>query len=185
MASAMISILALYQYDSTIFSELVLPEDVDRQTIIDKILIDNAELSLVYTEPETVKMLIGNWSTIQSPNWGRIMEALEAEYSPIENYDRYETFTDTGSSSTQQTTGTTRKVAGWNNDSALTPAEGVDSSGSGSASNTNTRTGHLHGNIGVTTAMQMITEEVKLRSSVTLAEVISRSFKNHFCIQVY
>lgn len=177
MASAMISILALYQYDNTIFSEMVLPEDVDEQTIINKILIDNAELSLVYTEPETVKMLIGNWSTIQSPNWGRIMEALEAEYSPIENYDRYEDFTDTST----QTTGTTRKVAGWNNDSALTPSEGVDSSGSGS----NRRTGHLHGNIGVTTAMQMITEEVKLRSTVTLAEVISRSFKNHFCIQVY
>ena len=95
MASAMISILALYQYDSTIFSELVLPEDADVQTIIDKILIDNAELSLVYTEPKTVKMLIGNWSKIQAPNWARIMEALEAEYSPIENYDRYEDFTDT------------------------------------------------------------------------------------------
>ena len=177
MASAMISILALYQYDDTIFSELELPEDADEQTIIDKILLDNAELSLVYTEPETVKMLIGNWSKIQSPNWARIMEALEAEYSPIENYDRYEDFTDTST----PTTGTTRKVAGWNNDSALTPSEGVDSSGSGS----NRRTGHMHGNIGVTTAMQMITEEVKLRSTITLAEVISRSFKNHFCIQVY
>ena len=177
MASAMISILALYQYDSTIFSELVLPEDADEQTIIDKILIDNAELSLVYTEPKTVKMLIGNWSKIQAPNWARIMEALEAEYSPIENYDRYEDFTDTST----QTTGTTRKVAGYNVDSTLTPAEGVDSSGSGS----NRRTGHMHGNIGVTTAMQMITEEVKLRSTVTLAEVISHSFKNHFCIQVY
>lgn len=185
MASAMISILALYNYDDTIFSQMTLPEDADRQTIIDKILIDNAELSMVYTEPETVKMLIGNWSKIHSPNWERIAEALAAEYSPIENYDRHESFTDTGSSSTQQSTGTTRKVAGWNNDSALTPSEGVDSSGSGSASNTNTRTGHLHGNIGVTTAQQMITEEVKLRSSITLAEVISKSFKNNFCIQIY
>lgn len=185
MAHAMISILALYNYDSGIFDQLELPVDADRQTIIDKILIDNAELSMVYTEPETVKMLIGNWSKIHSPNWKRILEALAAEYSPIENYDRYETFTDTGSSSTQQSTGTTRKVAGWNNDSALTPSEGVDSSGSGSASNTNTRTGHLHGNIGVTTAQQMITEEVKLRSTITLAEVISKSFKNNFCIQIY
>lgn len=185
MAHAMISILALYNYDSEIFDQMELPEDADRQTIIDKILIDNAELSMVYTEPETVKMLIGNWSKIHSPNWERILEALAAEYSPIENYDRYETFTDTGSSSTQQSTGTTRKVAGWNNDSALTPSEGVDSSGSGSASNTNTRTGHLHGNIGVTTAQQMVTEEVKLRSTITLAEVISKNFKNNFCIQIY
>ena len=181
MAHAMISILALYNYDDGIFDQLELPEDADRQTIIDKILIDNAELSMVYTEPETVKMLIGNWSKIHSPNWERILEALAAEYSPIENYDRYETFTDTGSSSTQQSTGTTRKVAGWNNDSALTPSEGVDSSGSGS----NRRTGHLHGNIGVTTAQQMITEEVKLRSSITLADVISSSFRKHFCIMIY
>ena len=182
---AMLSILSLYAYDNTIFNDLELPEDVDRQTIIDKICYDNAELSLLYTDPAAVKLLIKNWSTTQVENWARIAEALAAEYSPIENYDRYETFTDTGSSSTQQSTGTTRKVAGWNNDSALTPSEGVDSSGSGSASNTNTRTGHLHGNIGVTTAQQMVTEEVKLRSSITLAEVISKSFKNNFCIQIY
>lgn len=182
---AMISIVAVYNYDNTVFDELELPDDADRETIIEKIMIDNAELSLVYTDPDTVKQLIGNWSKIHSDNWSRILEALEAEYSPIENYDRYEDFTDTGSSSTQQSTGTTRKVAGWNNDSSLTPSEGVDSSGSGSASNTNHRIGHLHGNIGVTTAQQMISEEVKLRSSVTLAEVISKSFKNNFCIQIY
>ena len=174
---AMLSILSLYAYDNTIFNDLELPEDIDRQTIIDKICYDNAELSLVYTDPAAMKQLIKNWSTTQVENWARIAEALAAEYSPIENYDRYEDFTDTSS----QTTGTTRKVAGWNNDSSLTPSEGVDSSGSGS----NRRTGHLHGNIGVTTAQQMITEEVKLRSSITLADVISSSFRKHFCIMIY
>lgn len=174
---AMLSILSLYAYDNTIFDDLELPEDVDRQTIIDKICFDNAELSLLYTDPAAVKLLIKNWSTTQVENWARIAEALAAEYSPIENYDRYEDFTDTST----QSTGTTRKVAGWNNDSSLTPSEGVDSSGSGS----NRRTGHLHGNIGVTTAQQMITEEVKLRSSITLADVISSSFRKHFCIMIY
>lgn len=174
---AMLSILSLYAYDNTIFDDLELPEDVDRQTIIDKICYDNAELSLLYIDPAAVKLLIKNWSTTQVENWARIAEALAAEYSPIENYDRYEDFTDTSS----QSTGTTRKVAGWNNDSSLTPSEGVDSSGSGS----NRRTGHLHGNIGVTTAQQMITEEVKLRSSITLADVISSSFRKYFCIMIY
>ena len=174
---AMLSILSLYAYDNTIFDDLELPEDIDRQTIIDKICFDNAELSLLYIDPDAMKLLIKNWSTVECPNWERIAEALAAEYSPIENYDRYEDFTDTSS----QSTGTTRKVAGWNNDSSLTPSEGVDSSGSGS----NRRTGHLHGNIGVTTAQQMITEEVKLRSSITLADVISSSFRKHFCIMIY
>ena len=174
---ATLSILSLYAYDNTIFDDMDLPEDIDRQTIIDKICFDNAELSLLYIDPDAMKLLIKNWSTVECPNWERIAEALAAEYSPIENYDRYEDFTDTSS----QSTGTTRKVAGWNNDSSLTPSEGVDSSGSGS----NRRTGHLHGNIGVTTAQQMITEEVKLRSSITLADVISSSFRKHFCIMIY
>ena len=185
MATAMLSISSLYAYDHTIFDELQLPEGVDEETVIDKICIDNAELSLVYTEPATVKQLIKNWSTVQLPNWERIAEALAAEYEPLNNYDRHELWTDTGSSSSQQSTGTTRKVAGWNNDSALTPSEGVDSSGSGSASNTNTRTGRAYGNIGVTTSQEMLRQEVELRLSLNLAEIISRSFKNYFCIQIY
>lgn len=198
---AMFSILSLYAYDNTIFDDMELPEDVDRQTIIDKICFDNAELSLIYIDPDAVKQLIKNWSTVQCPNWTRIAEALEAEYSPIENYDRHELWTDTGSSSTQdsttgstqQTTGTTRKVAGWNNDSSLTPSEGVDSTGSGSSTQQSTgsgttnnrREGRTHGNIGVTTAQDMITQEVKLRGSITLADVISSSFRKHFCIMIY
>ena len=198
---AMLSVLSMYAYDNTIFDELVLPEDVDQQTIIDKICFDNAELSLLYTDPDTMKLLIKNWSTVEAPNWTRIAEALDAEYSPIENYDRQELWTDTGSSSTQdsttgstqQTTGTTRKVAGWNNDSSLTPSEGVDSTGSGSSTQqstgsgttSNRREGRTHGNIGVTTAQDMITQEIKLRSSITLADVISSSFRKHFCIMIY
>lgn len=214
---AMLSILSMYAYDNTIFDDMELPEDVDRQTIIDKICFDNAELSLLYIDPDAMKLLIKNWSTVQCPNWTRIAEALEAEYSPIENYDRHELWTDAGSSSTQdsttnstqdsttgstqQTTGTTRKVAGWNDDSSLTPSEGVDSTGSGSSTQqstgsstqqstgsgttSNRREGRTHGNIGVTTAQDMITQEIKLRSSITLADVISSSFRKHFCIMIY
>lgn len=198
---AMLSILSLYAFDNTIFDEMVLPQGIDRQTIIDKICFDNAELSLLYIDPDTMRLLIKNWSTVQSPNWDRIAQALNAEYSPIENYDRHELWTDTGTSSTQdsttgstqQTTGTTRKVAGWNNDSSLTPTEGVDSNGSGSSTQqssgsgttSNRREGRTHGNIGVTTAQDMITQEVKLRSSITLADVISSSFRKQFCIMIY
>lgn len=198
---ALISILAVHNYDNTVFDDMQLPEGVDRDTVINKIMIDNAELSLVYPEPSTLKMLIANWSRVNLNAWTRIAAALDAEYSPIENYDRYEEWTDSGTSSslesteqrTQQSTGTTRKVAGWNNDSTLTPAEGVDSSGTGSStgstngtgSTTGKHSGHLHGNIGVTTAQEMITAEMELRSKFTLPEIISRSFRRNFCLMVY
>lgn len=198
---ATISIVAVYGYDHSVFDELQLPEAADRDTIIQRILFDNAELSLIYNEPSVIKQLIGNWSKVNLLSWDRMLQALTAEYDPISNYDRHERWTDTGSNtsseqttgSTSQTTGTTRKVAGWNNDSALTPTEGVDSTGTGTASNTvtgsgsnqNTREGRAYGNIGVTTSQQMITEEIKLRTTMNIAEIISRSFKQNFCLMVY
>ena len=182
---AMLSITGLYNYDNTIFDDMHLPEGVDRDTVLQKILIDNAELGLVYTDPAVVKMLIANWSSIHAENWGRIHAALTAEYDPISNYDRRETWTDTGNSSSEQTTGTERKVAGWNTAPTTETAEAVENSGTGSSSSSNTRTGRAYGNIGVTTNQQMIEAEMQLRSTQTLPEIISDSFKSNFCIMVY
>ena len=44
---------------------------------------------------------------------------------------------------------------------------------------------HIHGNIGVTTAQQMITEEINLRMKFDLYELIAMQFEHEFLIQVY
>ena len=169
-----ISILGLTNYtEGNVWSLLVLPADVDRQEVIDNICMECAELGLVYTSPATMKRMIGIWSRKNLHNWSRILKALTEEYNPLHNYDRHEEWTDesSGSSSSQ--------VAGYNQSAALADRDRADSSGSGS------HTGHLYGNIGVTTSATMLTEEYNTRMKYTFMDAIVTSFKDAFCIQIY
>ena len=93
------SILGLYQWDDTIFENLVVPDGVDASLAVDSILFDNAELEIMYSDPEWMKALIGMWSSRELPVWERIFRAINKTYDPIENYNRTETVTQTDTSS--------------------------------------------------------------------------------------
>lgn len=100
---ATLTILGLYNYDTSIFENLTLPDELDVATAIDSIIFDNAELEIMYPEPSTMKFLIGLWSSRESPLWERLYNAMQLEYNPIENYNRTETWTD---SETEENTNT-------------------------------------------------------------------------------
>lgn len=84
------SILGLYNYDPNIFELLHLPDSVQKQTIIDLIISEAAELEILYPNPDILRVIIGAWSNGRQNAWARIAAALDAEYNPIENSDRYE-----------------------------------------------------------------------------------------------
>lgn len=88
--AATISILGLYNYDPNIFELLHLPDSVQQQTIIDLIISEAAELEILYPNPDILRVIIGAWSKSRQNAWARIAAALDAEYNPIENIDRYE-----------------------------------------------------------------------------------------------
>lgn len=50
---------------------------------------------------------------------------------------------------------------------------------------TETEDVRIHGNIGVTTAQQMITEEMKLRAQFDVYRIITMEFEKEFLIQIY
>jgi len=88
---ALLSVLGLYQVDNTIFDSMQLPAGLDRETVIDSIIQDCMELEILYPNPEALKVMIGIWSRRELPTWNRIYNAEQAEYNPIENYDRHQT----------------------------------------------------------------------------------------------
>ena len=95
---ATLSIRGLYQADETLFSEMSVCSEMtneDRQTIIDNILMEFAELEIIYPDPVFMKHAIGAWSWKEVPTWDRIYAAAMAEYNPIENYNRTETSSET------------------------------------------------------------------------------------------
>ena len=107
---ATMSIRGLYIADNSLFSEMSVCSEMtndDKQTIIDNILMEFAELEVIYPDPVFMKHAIGAWSWKEVPTWDRIYAAAMAEYNPIENYNRTEITTENANGShTEQTTGT-------------------------------------------------------------------------------
>lgn len=95
-----ISPLGLYNWDQTIFDLLVIPSALDRNTLIDNLLAETAELEVLYPNPVVFKNLLGVWSNKELDVWNRLHATTQYEYNPIENYNRYETGSDSGTGRT-------------------------------------------------------------------------------------
>lgn len=95
-----LSPLGLYQWDQTIFDLMQIPSALNRDTLIDNLLSETAELEVLYPNPVVFKNLVGVWSAKQLDIWNRLYATTQYEYNPIENYNRYETGSDSGTGST-------------------------------------------------------------------------------------
>lgn len=89
----LVSIRAIYNWDNTIFDNFNVPDEMDKQTVIDMILLELAELTVVYNEPSTLKTYIRVWSATRLNIWERLYALATQEYNPLDNYDRTETIT--------------------------------------------------------------------------------------------
>ena len=81
---------ALVAYDPTLFEGMIVPEGVNKQDVVDNILYKHGETPLFTPDPVIMKYYIGIWSKKRLDQWLRYYNLLQAEYNPIENYDRME-----------------------------------------------------------------------------------------------
>ena len=204
---AWLSLLGLYNWDNSIFDNMVLPENFsqdDKTTLINNLLMETAELEVIYTDPDFMKNAIEAWSSKEVYTWTRLYEAMLAEYSPIENFDRYEDVdeqnrgamthsgTDSVSGSGEDTI--TNKITSFDSNTFVDHDKAI--AGKGSTDTTTyghvvtDSTGkkiisHLHGNIGVTTNQQMLEAELQTRPKINIYRIIIDSFRERFCLLVY
>lgn len=166
---AILTILGLYRWDRRLFDGLALPPDVVRfkDDIVHTIVEECAELELVFPDFDYMKESIYTWSSLNVARWEKLYKTTAFEYDPISNYDRTETWTDTGTGS--------GKVAGFDSGTL------VDSS---SATSSSSHTGRMYGNIGVTTTQEMIESERKV-NMWNFFQVIVNEFKTKYCLLVY
>lgn len=73
-----------------VMNEMVIPEGVNRDTLIDNLVMELAEMSIIYSEPHTLQKLIGIWSRRRLYVWTELYKTLLYRYDPIANYDRIE-----------------------------------------------------------------------------------------------
>lgn len=195
-----VTLYGFLQYDPTLFEGLLLPEGLDAESLVDEIMERSGDLFPYYQQPERLKRNISHWSEMHYDAWRRMLAALTAEYNPIENYDRYETTTETPNltnttqahSESMGTAGTEQKTSAENADDYQPEGRSDTTTGDSSTSgSTMTQTGtrsysaHMHGNIGTTRNQEMVSDEISLRKSYNLYEMIAAEFEAKFLTQVY
>ena len=190
-----ISILGLYDFDNTIFDDMYLPDGMDKDLLINNLLLECAELEVLLPDAGIMKKAIGFWSHAQATVWDKLYDTTQFEYNPIWNkdgiYHEVETHdltatrnlanTDTGSVTNQRSAYNSSSFQ--NQEKDIRDLAGTDT-GTVKDSGTLTRDREEHGNIGVTTTQQMIKEEREV-DQFNMYDYIVRSFKERFCIMVY
>lgn len=88
------NIVALLEWDNTLWDTIVLPDGVDRQQVTDNILLKAGHRALLHPNPHYMKWAHGVWSKRMLPVWVKLIATTEYDYNPIHNYDRKEEYTD-------------------------------------------------------------------------------------------
>lgn len=183
---ATLSILGLYQWDEHILDNMQLPSGIDRDLLVPDLLSECAELEILYPNPDTFKTILKAWSGHRKPVWQRMVDASKLQYNPIENYDRMEEWTDTGSGNSS---GEAKNyVAGYNPNNLGNPPGMVEQDRTNSTANnsgSSHHSGRTHGNIGVTTSQQMLEQELSVANKLDIYNYIIRDFKTRFCIPLW
>lgn len=139
---ANLSIMGLYNNDNSIFDLMAFPDgftNAQKQTTIENILIDCAELEVLYPNPTVMKNIIAIWSKKEKPYWNRVYQASMAEYNPIENYRRTETET-VEDDRTEQHSGQDVNTASGTDTDARTGTETLNKTGTQKTDRTGTET---------------------------------------------
>lgn len=187
----------------TLFDNLTLPDSINKDVCVNHILMRCGEFCVLYPNPDFMYDAIKVFSDTYARTFTKWAEALAIDYSPLENYDRFEDWRDIGDSTNIISSNATdkiinnqtitKKVAPFestefqnsNEDSASVINDSTAwTSGRTDIDTTNTRTGHTHGNIGVTTSQQMLEAELNI-SKWNIYENIAKLFANEFCIMIY
>ena len=196
---AWLSIMGMYNYDPEVFAGFRTPENVDRASTIENILLECAELELIYPNWETMKSAITLWTNKEFFVWEELQKTREYEYNPIWNKDGKIIETEdsvfnkdrTGSYQGNGSGTSTKSVKGFNSDSwaEAEKENGTNSANANEQENVedvgNIRRERLEtGNIGVTTTQRMIQEQREIVQFNTMQYIIE-SFKKRFCLLIY
>lgn len=87
---ARITLWGFYQYDRTLFDNIVLPDGIDKENLVAEIMRNSGDLYPYHQVPEYLKRNITFWFSRRLFDFDRMYKSLRMEYSPIENYDRIE-----------------------------------------------------------------------------------------------
>lgn len=182
-----ISIYGLYLFEPTLFDNLKLPPEVDRETVIENLVLECADYELLYPDADFMKQMLGIWSRKQMRVWSDLAKTLDLQYNPIWNKDGVIKETrKIASEGEQNTSGSTKRDVSAYNETGYHPeSQDTATAKAGSKGLTDETFERVEqGNIGVTTSQEMLRQELEIRK-VNLIDYIIKNFKQRFCLLIY
>lgn len=182
-----------------LFKDAIFPDGIDKQLVVDTIMIKNGELEPLYKDADFMQWACSSWAKKWFPSFERWLLALTEDYNPLHNYDRFEEIEEEHDNATagkmdgttkDHTTSTNTRSAFNSDKYEPHDRNELDSSGttgsttSGSDKGTFGRKAHLYGNIGVTTSAQMLEGEIEVRR-YNIYDLIADCFTTELCLLIY
>lgn len=132
-----LSVRGLYNWDNTLFDNMVLPENVEKDIVVSNILSELGEFEVLYPDSDYMKEIIGYWSRKQLPTWTKWNSELSIEYDPIYNYKKYTVYSGTKSNTNTRSDTTNETVT-----NTLSSTDTTNNSVSGTETLTKGKTGN-------------------------------------------
>lgn len=205
----LLSVLGLYRYDPTIFDNMAVPYGISKDDLVAEIIFETAELEVLIPDSDLFKSMVGVWSNVRMKSWNDMMNVLTVRnYEPFINLDRTET-------ETRNLTGTAKNTRTFGDQNQTTPnlttTDQIQSYDSGAwqdrqkRMNTGTETSRHTGTIGddgtttdggtitrrtvgdsaMYTKQNIIEQEMKIRETYDIYQIIISEFKKQFCLLIY
>lgn len=90
-----ITLYGFLNYDPTLFEDVVLPEDISKDDVVNEIIRRSGDLFPYHQALPYLKTNITHWFNRNYMQFEKMIAALMAEYDPIENYNRIQKDTTT------------------------------------------------------------------------------------------
>lgn len=119
--------------ERSLFENIRLPEGVDKQTLVDSILVEAGEFEVIYTNGDMLRRAIDVWFDRKYPTLERWTKAINIDYEPLENYNRTERWT-------YKSEGETSNTGNKNSTATNEASRNSTTSNTGSRNSTNTST---------------------------------------------
>ena len=99
MSQSKITLIGCYNYfdsmQDDLFKYLTLPAGINKETLVNNILMNGGEFEILYSNPDFFQNMIKIWSNKWNRTFTKWQTALSIKYDPLYNYHRTEEYDDT------------------------------------------------------------------------------------------
>lgn len=151
-------------------SGISVPEPLKADYVRSAIVVRCGLLTPIYSEPDVFRSITADWFYTKQWTFEHLVKIIEAEYSPIENYDRYEDWTDTH-------TGTVKNDSSSNGEKTGSSARSEQYKDDGNGKTTETPTGQ-DVTTNETSAENISTYQPDNKSTVDYGKIVTTETEN-------